>query len=184
MADSKLTALTAASALDGTELLYGSQGGASRKITTAQVQTLARTFRGAKVQRTTNLTGLDLSTLAAMDFDTEIFDTDGIWDTGTSTTNLVVPAGVSYVEVGGGVRANSGLATGLFEMYFQYNEALLTPGPAVLLGPNATNGGDAIYSGPVAVAAGGRFRLMFRWNGDTSVNLVAAHTFFWMKVLA
>lgn len=39
MADTKLTALTAASALDGTELLYGSQVGASRKITGAQVKT-------------------------------------------------------------------------------------------------------------------------------------------------
>lgn len=40
MADAKLTALTAASALDGTELVYGSQGGNSRKITTAQIKTL------------------------------------------------------------------------------------------------------------------------------------------------
>lgn len=40
MADAKLTALTAASALDGSELVYGSQGGNSRKITTAQIKTL------------------------------------------------------------------------------------------------------------------------------------------------
>lgn len=39
MADAKLTALTAASALDGTELFYGSQGGAQRKITGAQIKT-------------------------------------------------------------------------------------------------------------------------------------------------
>lgn len=40
MADAKLTALTAASALDGSELYYSSQGGNSRKVTGAQIKTL------------------------------------------------------------------------------------------------------------------------------------------------
>ena len=39
MADAKVSAFTAASALDGTELLAGVQGGNSRKITVAQVKT-------------------------------------------------------------------------------------------------------------------------------------------------
>lgn len=40
MADTKLSALTAASALDGTELYYASQSAADRKVTGAQIQTL------------------------------------------------------------------------------------------------------------------------------------------------
>ena len=42
MADSTLTALTAASALGGTELLYVVQGGADRKATPAQMKTFAQ----------------------------------------------------------------------------------------------------------------------------------------------
>lgn len=41
MADTTLTALTGASTLDGTELLYAVQGGADRKATVAQVKTWA-----------------------------------------------------------------------------------------------------------------------------------------------
>lgn len=40
MADSTLSSLTAASALDGTELYYSVQGGADRKVTGAQIKTL------------------------------------------------------------------------------------------------------------------------------------------------
>lgn len=40
MANSTVSALTAASALDGTELYYGVQGGADRKVTGAQIKTL------------------------------------------------------------------------------------------------------------------------------------------------
>jgi hypothetical protein len=39
MADTALGSLTAASALDGTELVYGTQGGADKKITVAQIAT-------------------------------------------------------------------------------------------------------------------------------------------------
>jgi hypothetical protein len=39
MSDTALASLTAASALDGTELVYGTQGGADKKITVAQIAT-------------------------------------------------------------------------------------------------------------------------------------------------
>lgn len=42
MADTALANLTASGALDGTELVYGTQSGGDVKITTAQVKTLAR----------------------------------------------------------------------------------------------------------------------------------------------
>lgn len=42
-ADSKVSDMTAASTLDGTELYYGVQGGADRKVTGAQIKTLANT---------------------------------------------------------------------------------------------------------------------------------------------
>lgn len=44
MADSTLSALTAASALDGTELFYAVQGGANTKATGAQIKTLTTDF--------------------------------------------------------------------------------------------------------------------------------------------
>lgn len=50
MTDSTVASLTAASALDGTELFYGVQGGADRKVTGAQLKTLVNTtpaFSGA-----------------------------------------------------------------------------------------------------------------------------------------
>lgn len=46
MADSTVALLTAASALDGTELYYGVQGGADRKVTGAQIKTLVGTPGG------------------------------------------------------------------------------------------------------------------------------------------
>jgi hypothetical protein len=59
MADSTLTALTAASALDGTELLYVVQGGADRKATAAQVGAGARHNLAADITYYINTTGND-----------------------------------------------------------------------------------------------------------------------------
>lgn len=49
MADSKLTALGAASALDGAEYHYGSQGGVSVKITGTQIKTFVHSTYGSGV---------------------------------------------------------------------------------------------------------------------------------------
>lgn len=49
MADTKISAFTAASALGGTELLGGVQGGANRKITIDQIKTYCRTRSDASV---------------------------------------------------------------------------------------------------------------------------------------
>src|SRR5689334_17320941 len=48
-ADSTVTALTAASALGGTELVYVVQGGADRKATPAQIDTYVRSLMGTGV---------------------------------------------------------------------------------------------------------------------------------------
>lgn len=47
MADQTLAALTAAAALDGSELFYALQGGADRKVTGAQIATLAAASGGS-----------------------------------------------------------------------------------------------------------------------------------------
>jgi hypothetical protein len=61
MADSTVTLLTAASTLDGTEVYYGVQGGADRKVTGAQIKTLvlgSATISGANTgDQTITLTG-------------------------------------------------------------------------------------------------------------------------------
>ena len=70
MADTTLTALTAASTLDGTELLYAVQGAADRKATVAQIKTwasnsptLVTPALGTPSSGTlTNATGLPIST--------------------------------------------------------------------------------------------------------------------------
>ena len=72
MANSTVSALSAASALDGTELYYGVQGGADTKVTGAQISTLARSAStgnlgfatgagGAVTQATSRTTGVTLN---------------------------------------------------------------------------------------------------------------------------
>ena len=68
MADTTLTALTGASTLDGTELLYAVQGAADRKATVAQVKTWASTAPTIAGGTHTASTGLGIrSTGAAYD---------------------------------------------------------------------------------------------------------------------
>lgn len=108
MADTALTALTAASALDGTELVYGSQGGNSRKITAAQIKTLA--------SASPTLVTPNLGTPSA-----------GVL---TSATGLPVSTGLA--GAGTGVLTALGVNVGSAGAFVTFNGALGTPSSGTL----------------------------------------------------
>lgn len=112
MADAKLTALTAAGALGAADLVYGSQGGVSVKITAAQV----KTFTSASPTLVTPALGTPSS------------------GTLTSCTGLPISTGVS--GLGTGVATALAVNVGSAGAFVALNGALGTPSSGTLT--NAT----------------------------------------------
>lgn len=83
-ADSTVSAMTAASALTGSELLYCVQGGADRKCTATQVQTFASTGLAAEIA--SGATALGTSAISSAACATVVTATA----TGTATTDAPI----------------------------------------------------------------------------------------------
>ena len=167
MADSKLTALTAASALDGTELLYGSQGGASRKITTAQMQTLARTYRGVIASLAATESAADYSGTKIIPFDTMIDNQGGF----TLSSGLVtIPAGVTRVRAT--LRISTFSVTGSLAMTARINKngAVLTPGCGAVFFAAYGSPIFTLPSYPISVVAGDTISATLNVS-DTSISV-------------
>lgn len=99
MADSKLTALAAATSVATTDILYAvtTPGGtpASKKITVANLMISMGLGQGARVYNSGNLT-ITTATLTPLTFNSELYDTDTIHDTGSNTGRLTCNTAGKY----------------------------------------------------------------------------------------
>lgn len=95
MANKELSALTAAGALDGTELIHILQGTDSVESTALAIAGL-RDFAGASVSLASNVaSGLNFTTpLAISSWDSQEFDTDALWDPCVSD-RFTIPASLT-----------------------------------------------------------------------------------------
>jgi hypothetical protein len=101
--DSDLTAIAALSTTAyGRSLLAAADAPAAQKLINVP--------RGALVTKANDATGQNFSSVTAVTWDQEAYDTDGCHDNVTENTKLLVPSGWSYVRVGYGLLTN--LVTG------------------------------------------------------------------------
>ena len=141
-------------------------------------------FRGALVKKAVNQTGADYSAGVAIGLDEEVYDTDGIHSTTTNTSRLTVPVGVSAVELSGRVSADGVLANKVAFAYIRKNGADFPGAPAMLVESNLTSAHLTMGSSPpIPVVAGDYFELFLLIQDDNAVDILAATTWFAMKVL-
>lgn len=108
-ADTAVSALPAATALSGPELVYGVQGGDSKKITATQLKTLAVGAGSVNVASGKTLTSSNTLTLTATDGSTLAVGTGGTLGTAayTATTAYLPAAAINLAASGsGGVTGN------------------------------------------------------------------------------
>lgn len=160
-------------------------GGLERVLTTSDIGAGAP-FRGALVyHNTTQVIGA--STLAAVIFNSESYDTDSIHDNVTNNSRLTVPSGVTRVRLSGGVYRGVG---GPLDGSLSFNKN----GGSVYIGfaeSQTGNGGGSgqrdeahsVHSPILPVTGGDYFELLFD-NADTSsATLGNDRTWFAMEIV-
>lgn len=140
-------------------------------------------FSGALVKKAADQTTANFSSATAITWDTETYDVGGWHDTGSNTSRLTVPSGVTHVRLTGQVALN--LIANSSVVYLQIttsNGATTLP----IIGPRTVSSGDQqlhVSSGPLAVSAGDYFELVITIVGDTSVTLNSALSYFSIEAI-
>lgn len=143
-------------------------------------------FRGALVKKSTDQTAANYTTVAAVAWDAEEYDTDTIHDNSTNNTRLTVPSGVTKVRLTASIWLNAVNASEWVQTYFTKAGAIFVGG-AVQTGYNdtaAANAGCSLVSPVLSVASGDYFEVMLQVESDTSITVKANLSFFAMEIIA
>lgn len=147
MAEKQLSDLPAIDALSGAASLYLlDSDGNSRKVLLSDLKAFINTdptlvpssvpWRGARVRRSSDVTGLTFPYVIA--WNEEVEDTDGFWSVG-APTRLIVPAGVTRVRLAGSARYETLSTAGSLQTYILKNGAEL-PGSTLSTGREGSTG--------------------------------------------
>lgn len=140
-------------------------------------------FSGALVKKSVDQTAADYSAGVVLTWDAETYDVGGWHDTGSNTSRLTVPSGVTHVRLMGQVTISSIAAnTVVYLLVSSSNGATTLP----IIGPRVLNGGDyqvQLQSGPLAVTAGDYFEMTLFTVGDASVTINSTLSFFSIEAI-
>lgn len=167
MADKQISDLTAASALDGTELVHIVQGGNSRKATVSAMN-LFKGFRAT----TSTTQAVGPATLTEMDFGSEVFDTESAF----ASNRFTVPATLNgaYMNFIAGVRT---AAVEVLSLNISKSTDGGTNFTRVASNTSDNSQNCTISTGPVQVATGEIFRVEI-FTADASTVSDEDRTFF------
>lgn len=142
-------------------------------------------FRGASVYKAANQNNVNFGTAAAVTWDAEVFDTDNIHSPTTNPSRLIVPAGVSFVELSYSAYMVSVGAGGLTEAWIKKNGADFPGGACETDNSGSTLGVQLSgTTGPIPVVPGDYFELFIHCT-DTDLTFAGGNqrSGFSMKVL-
>ena len=166
MPDTKISALAAASSLDGTEPLAIVQDGNTVKLTLADLAAWVKTAesitptslpqRGALVYRSSVLS-IANNSATNISWNAEDYDTDAIWSLG-APTRLTVPTGVTKVRLGCGTFLPSATYTDVsLAISKNGGTGLDYPGVGAARGSTSATARQVAWTADIAVAAGDYF---------------------------
>jgi hypothetical protein len=175
MANTKTSDETAASTLDGTELVRIVQTGNSRKVTATKLGVLGKSFRGVVARLTSDDTTVNATAQTTLSFDSAPIDTDSFWSAG-APTKLTIPSGlgIAYVSLVGQINVSASTAdTWCGLLLEQYNSSDVAQRAFANLNVEfgAATNRIQVVTGPVAVTAGDYFLLKFQTESDTSITI-------------
>jgi hypothetical protein len=144
-------------------------------------------LNGCMVKKAADQTAADYSSDTAITWDTDVYDVGGWHDTGSNTSRLTVPSGVSYVRLAAnlGITSLATLANVFAWVTKDGDNNAATRHvnlPLVLEDSDSLSQYVSIVSGPVAVTAGAYFELRLLCSGDASVTL-EDHSWFCIEEL-
>jgi hypothetical protein len=144
----------------------------STSATSAGVGPVTASFAAALVKKAADQTAADYLVASAITWDTDVTDTSSIHDTGSNTSRLVVPAGVSYVRLSACVSISSFAASNRAYAYFAKNGAEFGIGtPHMSRVSSATDQYLNMISAPIAVTPGDYFECVLLISVDGSITV-------------
>lgn len=187
MADTMTSAETSAGALTGAELVRVVQGGVNKKTTTGFI---GHQFRGAKIRMTSDDLTQNVTTEAAITFDSAEFDTDTFFSGGTPNRLTITAADIDYVALTGQVNISASTADSSRYVsihHFNSSNVLQRVIGQRFIEAGGTSWAMSCHSGPIAVAQNDYFQLKVREETDSSVTIegddASVHTFLSLVVL-
>lgn len=147
--------------------------------------TKSNRFRGALVKRTGDQTAANYTTAAAIPFDAEEYDTDGIHDNSANNTRLSVPSGISYVQLSANVQIAAGTATDWALLNLRKTGGGAFAGQPKVFWEVGTAAPILNFTSPVLAVTGGTdyFELMLQVETDTSITVDSDNTWFAMELI-
>lgn len=136
------------------------------------------TFSGASVYKASDLTGQDMTTATAIVFDSEGYDTDSYHDTGSNTDRLTCSTAGYYLVTAQLKLANATATETLSLLISRYNSSAVLQESRGQLTVPSTTAPLVQVSNFFAVTADDFFRMRVTVEADTSVDIIAAETFF------
>tara|TARA_R110000772_G_scaffold89304_1_gene185097 strand:+ start:10521 stop:11072 length:552 start_codon:yes stop_codon:yes gene_type:complete len=177
MANSKISALSAAAALGGTEEIPGVQSAANVKLTPAQISTYVTARDGALVGLTATLSAVDMSSTYVPDFSNEVYDDNGYWEGVTNPERLTVPANGDYV-LKANIRLSGVAASEPLRFSMQKNGGFDDFLPFGGFLGESTISGLSLVSPRLTLVSGDYFNLWLDSGTDTSINILLNNTWF------
>jgi hypothetical protein len=151
------------------------------------IETLTTTARRALVYKSANEAAVNFQTAAAVTFNTEAYDTSSWHDTGSNTSRLTVPSGVTHVRLSARVTLQAlGVGMGV-EIYITKNgDTNIATNrinmPFIMEAIGATENHYHLWSGPLAVTPGDYFELVVLSSGDNSVTVQGTTDGCWFAI--
>jgi hypothetical protein len=180
MANTKTSDETAASALDGTELVRIVQTGNSRRTTTQAIADLGTgaAFSGALVKKANDQNTADYTTATAITWDSEVYDEGGWHESVTNPSRLTVPSGVTRVRVSTGVVLGNVTGDLWVLLSIRKGGSASFDGYTAHRSETGSSPHVTITSPVYAVSAGDYFEAFLQLETDTSITVTAATAWF------
>jgi hypothetical protein len=172
-----LTASESGGTITVQEIAYN-EGGASDPATSAGVGPVVSSFGMALVRNSTDQTGEDFSPAKAWTWNTDVTDTSGFHDTGSNTSRLTVPSGVSWVRLSAGIHFQALNANSRVYAYFIKNGTLTIPGfPTQAEQASSVDNYINLQSAALSVSPGDYFEVHILCGDDVSLTIQASSWF-------
>lgn len=141
--------------------------------------------RGALTYKAADLTAQNLTTAAAVTWDTDSYDTHAFHDVGSNTSRMTIPAGAcSKVRLKGQITLASATADIWLLAEIRKNGSASYVGAGRnMVEVGTTTPSIQVETGIITVAAADYFELFITVETDTSVTITAATSWFQLEVL-
>jgi hypothetical protein len=126
-------------------------------------------FVAAMAKEAADQTALNFTTEAAVTWDTDVYDSADLHNTGSDTSRMTVPAGASYVRLSAGFGLVVNSTTRMYA-YFKKNGAVFVGSGITSQYTSSLVQHITIVSAPLAVTAGDYFEA-FLLSSDSSIDV-------------